>query len=167
MADAITTANLYADTVSASAITTSNLYADTVSANAITTANAYADSVVANKVTAQDVSSIVASFGYVTAKQVDSQIGNYGYITSKAVYADFMEVNNWVTKVGQASYIKTGKLSADSITTALSDPSQGSINVGNINAQQFTLYVGDGNYKALKYVRGTVGGKTAFFAYHE
>lgn len=89
--------------ISAQMITADYAKLGTMVADNLTVAKAYADSVVANKVTASEVNSIIGNYGfltaeaaeltYVTSKQVDAQIGRYGFITASYLSADHVYGN--------------------------------------------------------------------------
>lgn len=132
--------------VIADTLTASKVYAKQVGADTLNAANANIGSLRteildAGYVNATQVDAQIATFKYVNASQVNSIIGNYHFIT-----ADYINATN--------------------ICSALSDARQGTITIGTVSATSLKVY-DQNDYKPIKFTSGTVGGKTAFFAYHE
>lgn len=95
--------------------------------------------------TVSTLSGEVASLGTVVANKIDST----------TVYAQFMEVTNWV----EAGYIKASKISASSITSIISNAS--SIRVKYLDIDGSKIRMNDGKTE-LTLIQATVGGKSRY-----
>lgn len=137
---------LVADTLVAAEV-----YARDMKAEAISVSEAYANSVVANKVTAGEVRGI---------------IGEYSFVTTDVLSADVASLNTAIAGKADIGALNALSATVGSLTTTVSSFDQGNISTGNINARQFTIYEGNGSYKPIQFVRSTLGGVTAWFAYH-